>query len=141
MNNHDSHEDNIHNCDPSRPITGNDLSRMVDSFKYACHACAVLHGFYDDANASDQIPSRYIIADRLLLIITELGEGYEALRCNRAHLPDEHCPEFTNEEVEVADAIIRLLDFAEFRKLRLGAAIVSKFYYNQTRPYKHGKQF
>jgi hypothetical protein len=57
------------------------------------------------------------------------------------HLMDEHCSEFTSEEIELADLSIRALDYASAYKLRLGEAILAKHEYNKTREYKHGKAF
>lgn len=111
---------------------------LFSVFQFACHQCSVEHGFYE---GTEQIPARFIIADKLLLTVSEICEAYEGHRNAKAHLPDEHCPEFTNEEIETADAIIRLLDKAEYRKLRIGLALLAKFRYNQSRPFKHGKQF
>lgn len=105
---------------------------MLAQVQYICHQNSVEHGFYEhDFN----------LGEKLMLTITELAEGYEGVRRGISSRPDEHCPEFTNEEVELADAIIRLLDLAEYRKLRLPAAILCKMDYNATRPYKHNKQF
>jgi NTP pyrophosphatase (non-canonical NTP hydrolase) len=44
-------------------------------------------------------------------------------------------------EDEIADAIIRLLDHAGKLEIDIDAHIAAKLKYNQTRPYKHGKQF
>lgn len=54
---------------------------------------------------------------------------------------DEHCPQFTNTEIELADIFIRMADFAGAYNLRLGAAIEAKQKFNETRPPKHGKNF
>jgi NTP pyrophosphatase (non-canonical NTP hydrolase) len=41
-------------------------------------------------------------------------------------------------EEELADAIIRILDLAHSRHLRLGEAILSKMAYNSARSHLHG---
>lgn len=84
---------------------------------------------------------------KIALVMGELGETLEAVRKNLG--PDSHCPEFTSEEVEVADAVIRLMNYAHDRKLRLAQAIVAKNNHNRTRPdhqrkareSAHGKRF
>lgn len=76
---------------------------------------------------------------RLALAIGELNEAVEAIR--KDIKVSEHLPEFTGVEEEVADCIIRLLDFAGQRNLRLGAAIKAKLEFNKTRGRKHGKLF
>ena len=84
---------------------------------------------------------------KLMLSVGELGETLEAVRKNLG--PDAHCPEFTSEECEVADAIIRLMNYATDRKLRLAEAIVAKNEFNRNRQdhskegraAQHGKKF
>lgn len=41
---------------------------------------------------------------------------------------------------EIADAIIRLLDYCGHKGWDIGGTIVKKLEYNRTRPYKHGKK-
>ena len=55
--------------------------------------------------------------------------------------PSEHIPNFSSLEEEMADLVIRVLDFAEDQKLDLGGAIIEKMKFNETREYKHGKKF
>lgn len=43
------------------------------------------------------------------------------------------------EAVELADCILRILDYAEFHKLPLMEALQLKHEFNKTRPHKHGK--
>ena len=47
--------------------------------------------------------------EMLMLVVTELAEAVEGIRKN---LMDDHLPHRRMEEVEIADAVIRLLDFA-----------------------------
>jgi NTP pyrophosphatase (non-canonical NTP hydrolase) len=61
------------------------------------------------------------------------GEVSEMLEGIRKGEMDKHCPEFTNEEVEAADVLIRHLDYCGARKLRLAEAVVAKMRYNVTR--------
>jgi NTP pyrophosphatase (non-canonical NTP hydrolase) len=68
---------------------------------------------------------------KLMLSVGELSETLEAVRKNIG--PDKHIPEFTAEEAEVADCVIRLMNYATDRKLRLADAIVAKNEYNRTR--------
>lgn len=69
---------------------------------------------------------------KLMLIVTELGELLEGVR-KTPGAPDSHIPEFTNEEVELADAVIRAMNYATDRHLRLAEALVAKNEYNRTR--------
>lgn len=67
---------------------------------------------------------------------SELSEALEALR--HGNKPDDHIPEFSGVEAELADVVIRILDYAEARGLRLAEAIEAKILYNSTRPRRHG---
>lgn len=68
---------------------------------------------------------------KLMLAAGELNEALEAVRRNK--FADDHIPEFLAEEAEIADAVIRLMNYATDRKLRLASAIVAKNEYNRTR--------
>lgn len=84
---------------------------------------------------------------KLMLAVGELGETLEAVR--KSIGPDSHIPEYTAEEAEVADAIIRLMNYATDRKLRLAEAIFAKNEFNRNRAdhsadaraSEHGKRF
>lgn len=77
--------------------------------------------------------------EAIALMHSELSEALEALR--KGEQADEKCPEFSNLEVELADVIIRIMDFAGGEDLDIAGAIVAKHAYNKTRPHKHGKKF
>lgn len=110
------------------------------------------HGFWDDytstlraielgtvRESSHEAQLKYILdvkLSKIALMHSELGEMTEGVR--KPH-QDEHCPEFTSEEVELADTLIRAFDYAEAFGLRLEEAILAKMEVNAGRPYKHGK--
>lgn len=75
----------------------------------------------------------------IALMHSELSEGLEAVRKQIESC--DHIPEFSGIEEEMADTIIRILDFGDEYGLRIPEAIVAKHNYNTTRPHKHGKQF
>jgi hypothetical protein len=72
----------------------------------------------------------------LALIHSEISESLEALR--KDNPPDDKLPEFSSAEVELADAVIRIMDMACARKWELGKAIIAKLNFNNTRSFKHG---
>ena len=59
--------------------------------------------------------------------LSEMAEGV------RKGIMDDHLPERSMEEVEAADCIIRILDYAEKHSLDLMGAIADKLEYNKTR--------
>jgi hypothetical protein len=67
---------------------------------------------------------------------SELSEALEALR--NGNQPDDHIPEFTGAEAELADVVIRIMDVAAAKGWRVAEAIMAKTSYNKTRPFKHG---
>ena len=108
---------------------------FVNSFMDICleiRRNSIDKGFWE-GNPSD--------AEKLLLVISEVIEHFERLRSEDSNTDDEHCPEFSNLEIELADATIRLMDFCTAKGYRLGEAIVAKHEFNTTREHKHGKKF
>jgi NTP pyrophosphatase (non-canonical NTP hydrolase) len=91
---------------------------------------AVDKGFWDNGRND---------GEAIALIHSELSEALEALRSNDA--PDRHLPHFKGVEVELADAVIRIMDYSKGKGYRVGAAIMAKIEYNQTRERLHGRQF
>ncbi len=65
-----------------------------------------------------------------MLMVSEISEGFEGIRKN---LMDDKLPHRKMIEVELADTIIRILDYAGGRRLDVGGAIIEKLAFNQTR--------
>lgn len=67
----------------------------------------------------------------IALIHSELSECLEGVRKS---IPDTHLPDYSMEIVELADTIIRILDYAEGFKLGpLGPVIIKKLLFNRDR--------
>ena len=107
-------------------------------------------GFYEDPRETGTL---------LMLVVSELSEALEADRHNRHARridfelfyekntsEDQKKRGFElyikdSQEDEIADAIIRLLDYAGYKGIDLEWHIEQKLNYNKTRPYKHGKAY
>jgi len=68
--------------------------------------------------------------EAIALMHSELSECLEGVRKNKK---DEHLPELDNEVVELADCVIRILDYCMGFKLPIGKAIHDKLHYNAHR--------
>lgn len=105
----------------------------VMNIQHYVHEWAVENGFWDGG-----VESRNL-GEQIALMHSELSELLEANRRDKG--ADEHCPEFSNVEIEAADLILRLLDTATAYGWRIGDAIIAKHNYNTTRPRKNGKKY
>ena len=76
------------------------------------------------------LPKDRNVGEMIALIHSELSEALEGTRKN---LQDDKLPHRKMEEVEMADALIRLLDYCAGRKLDIGGAYVEKMRFNATR--------
>jgi hypothetical protein len=112
----------------------------------AAHLNAINKGWWEDRHALMQVARDYspklgVFAEKAVAAMmtalehSELSEGLEGIRKD---LMDDKVPEFTMEEAEAADTIIRIMDRAVGRKLRVAEAIVAKMRMNRTRPALHG---
>lgn len=72
------------------------------------------------------------------LVHSEISEAVEAWREDKrlAWISEEGKPE--GYMVELADAIIRIMDLAENEGIDILHLVEEKMKYNQTRPYRHG---
>ncbi len=126
----------------------------IQELQDACHAVSWVAGWWDfpreDGMLSDAAKlARYaaarveiltphhkavagaVIAQKLCLIHSEISEAMEG---HRKGLMDDKLPHRTMLEVELADAMIRILDLAGAMKLDLAGAIDEKMAYNADRP-------
>ena len=71
-----------------------------------------------------------LLASKIALMHSELSEALEGLRKGKQ---DDHLPHRRAEEVELADAVIRIFDYCARRRFDIGGAISEKMEYNRTR--------
>jgi NTP pyrophosphatase (non-canonical NTP hydrolase) len=75
-------------------------------------------------------PCERNVGEMLMLVVSELAEALEG---HRKSLRDAHIPNRISFEVELADAVIRILDIAGALGLDLGGAVADKLEYNASR--------
>jgi len=153
--NHQGHDLELVDNRKGEEMESSKIAFVLQILATKCNENAESHGFWDDEDnliATINLTTSYdrdILINRIIslfnsekiaLEMSELAERLETLRKD-PEKKDEHCPEFLNIEIEVADLIIRALDFSGRRKLRIGEALVAKMKFNESRPYKHGKTF
>lgn len=99
--------------------------RTINDLSTSIYLANVDVGWWDiNENPND----RY--AEKLCLIHSEISESMEG---NRKNLMDDHLPHRKMDEVELADALIRILDLGGAMGFDLGGAVVEKLAYNKTR--------
>ena len=95
------------------------------------HKANVEAGWWKDAvTGKDLRDDPYVIATKLLLVVSEISEATEAYRKG---LNDDKLIHRPGIEVELADAVIRIMDLCGVLKLDLGGAIEEKRTYNSSR--------
>jgi len=102
----------------------NELARDI-------HRNAVEHGFWPPEGRNN--------GEAIALMHSELSEALEALRDGNPK--SVKAPGYSQLEEELADVIVRVLDFAGGLELDVAGALLAKMQYNAGRPPKHGRQF
>ena len=113
----------------------------------AVHENAVAHGWWEQERELPEI---------LMLCVSELAEALEEYRAGKPNIyynvegeeilyaenPDAPCSAQSKKSegvaVELADCMIRILDYCGHAGIDIEEAIRIKHEYNKTRPYRHG---
>jgi NTP pyrophosphatase (non-canonical NTP hydrolase) len=99
----------------------------LDEMMETAHAINVKNGWWEQDRNDGEL---------IALMHSELSEALEHLR--HGNPPSDHIPTFSGVEEEMADVVIRVLDFCSARNLRITEAINAKLLFNAGRGYKHG---
>ena len=98
-------------------------------FSEDVHQNAIEKGFWNGERNDGEM---------IALMHSELSEALEGLR---KPSQSDKIPEFSQVEEEMADVVIRVLDYCKGRKIRLIEAMQAKHRYNKNRERMHGKKF
>lgn len=103
---------------------------MLNQFAKACHTANSKWWEDKDGNRLNRNKG-----ELLMLIVSEIAEAMEA---ERKDLQDNHLPHLKGAEVELADALIRIFDYAGAFGYDLDRAYMEKMAYNAAREdHKH----
>lgn len=116
------------------PPIHNQLERIFEGIAGAvvvCHYLSKTSGWWNNKDGTPIDPTDpMVFGAKLALVHSEVSEALEG---GRKQIPDSHLPFRRAEEVELADALIRIFDLAAARQLDLAGALIEKLAYNQQR--------
>lgn len=102
-----------------------DSDHSIRTLQQLCHDRSRKAGWWSDDPVTPET-----VAVKLALIHSEISEALEGARKDKM---DDHLPHRKSCEVELADAIIRILDLAGALGYDMAAAIAEKAEYNAQR--------
>lgn len=117
----------------------NNSVHTLNALQFAIHQANVLAGWWTDLSTNMDLAEevrqgtrlgKALVAEKLALVHSEVSEGLEG---HRKGLMDDKLPHRPMVEVEMADAVIRILDLCGAMKLDLAGAIFEKLEYNRSR--------
>ncbi|WP_312388118.1 hypothetical protein [Stutzerimonas nitrititolerans] len=115
-------------CDQVEASTVGSASVGIHDAQQLCHFLAKASGWWNDPLTGEPTPRND--GELIALMHSELSEALEGLRKD---LMDDKLPHRKAVEVELADTLIRIFDYAGARNLDLAGAMVEKLAYNQQR--------
>jgi len=102
------------------------IENGINAAVRVCHGAATDAGWWSGVD----ITADHVVPAKLCLIHSEISEAMEG---DRKDLMDDHLPNRKMLEVELADAVIRIMDLAGACGLDLGGAMEEKMIYNANR--------
>lgn len=88
-------------------------------------------GWWNNKQTGQYDPNSVNAGEKMMLMVSEIAEAMEG---DRKDLMDDKLPHRKMVEVELADAVIRIFDFAAAKGYDLGNAIAEKRAFNAIRP-------
>ena len=116
------------NRDKREKLNDNKMIYNINMLRDKCFQNALDAGWHTDLGTGKLIERNK--AEMLMLIVSEVAEAMEGVRKD---LKDDHLPHRGMEEVELADTVIRIMDYAGRWGLDIGGAIIEKLEYNKNR--------
>lgn len=104
------------------------LADAVNLLVDACHGASVKGGWWHDLETGEPLQRNKL--EMIALIHSEVSEAVEGVRKG---INDDHLPDYPMEDVEMADALIRIFDYIGGHNLETAKALVDKLAYNANR--------
>lgn len=111
------------------PMQADFITAFNDYQKYA-HLCATERGWWDEERNDGEC---------IALMHSELSEALEGMRYGNPE--SQKLPGVSSVEEELADVVIRIMDYSQAAGLNIADAIVTKVEFNKNREHRHGKAF
>jgi NTP pyrophosphatase (non-canonical NTP hydrolase) len=108
------------------PSLAPSIVSSVGFLQQLCHDVSRESGWWPEGATANPL----VFSTKLCLVHSEVSESMEG---DRKDLMDDHLPHRKMREVELADAMIRILDIAGAYGMDLGGAIAEKLAYNTRR--------
>lgn len=122
--------------DALRDLSGHPMG--INALQCAAYEMSASKGWHDEVVPPEM--EKWRLGTRLMLMVSEIAEALEAMRDGMSVedtiVRDDGKPEGIPSEL--ADVVIRVLDFCGAYGIPLERTILQKMAYNSTRPHRHG---
>lgn len=120
------------------------MTRTIAEWQKLSYDNADAHGFWNEDSGERINPSeRRVLAEKFELMHEEISEAWGEVRNG---VPPTIIYENSDKSgkpegvpIELADVVIRIMDLCQALGVDLENAIATKYEYNRTRPFKHGR--
>lgn len=104
------------------------MEELINILRDMCYNASFTAGWHTDLETGQLLERNK--GEMIALIHSEISEALEGERKN---LMDDHLPNRSMPEVEMADAVIRIMDYCGRFGYDIGGAIIEKMEYNKNR--------
>lgn len=111
------------------PLHPESIRAAVEVLQIFAHNCAVSVGWHNDPETGERV--EWNKGESMMLMVREISEAMEA---DRRDAMDDKLTHRIGEEVELADALLRIFNYSGQHRLDIAGAFVEKAVYNLHRP-------